>query len=100
MCSNIISWEMDITVGLTACTADEKRLPLRLSAQLHSYLLTFCPDEDLLPECSVKVASQCCQRFTAFMDTVDVDKEQICRSDLNKHDSWIVGDRLSEVKSF
>ena len=71
--------EVHITNGLLPCTADEKRLPLRLWGQLQTYRLPTCPHEDPLPQCSVTVATQCLQLFTALMDTQDVEDELICR---------------------
>ncbi|XP_070211137.1 uncharacterized protein [Littorina saxatilis] len=77
-CHTIKGFEASVSAKLSSCTDAEKGSRLQLWTSLQEYRMTLCPDLDTAPQCSVKSATQCLQRFTALMDTVTAEEEQIC----------------------
>ena len=81
MSSSTMYMDNNIRGVLDACTSDEKQSPLWVLTQLQTYLLSYCPAQELpVPQCSVELAAQRIDSFTAFMDSIQVDEERICRS--------------------
>ncbi|KAK7499321.1 hypothetical protein BaRGS_00009296 [Batillaria attramentaria] len=74
-----MSLERRIESSIVVCIPEEKRLPKRLLSRLQDYRISLCPASEIPYQCSVEIATECVDRFSAYMEVPEADSsEEVC----------------------